>query len=135
MNHVAGMPCFFSSARMRPAAITPNSPRDTGVGVVIPRAIQPEIASKSKLMQTICATRGWSAASIQLQARLLHDRGVSVVLPLEELGVFLGRVARGVQAERNEAAPDVGVLENFPCFGRKPRAQIAWHSRGRHEAD
>src|SRR6266849_8568178 len=45
--------------------------------------------------------------SIQLQARLLHDRGVSVVLPLEELGVFLRRVACGIQAERNEAAPDV----------------------------
>src|SRR5256885_16621509 len=45
--------------------------------------------------------------SIQLQARLLHDRGVPVVLSFEELGIFLRRVARRVQAERNEAAPDV----------------------------
>src|SRR5258707_6049252 len=40
------------------------------------------------------------SASIQLQVRLLHDRGVPVVLPFEEFGVFLGRVACGVQAER-----------------------------------
>src|SRR5260221_8880539 len=73
--------------------------------------------------------------SIQLQARLLHDRGVSIVLPFEEFGVFLGCVACGVQAERNEAVPDVGVLENFPCFGRKPRAQFALRSSGRHQAD
>src|SRR5260221_9014077 len=73
--------------------------------------------------------------SIQLQVRLLHDRGVPVVLPFEEFGVFLGRVARRVQAERNKAAPDVGVLENFPDFGRKPCAQFVWHSRGRHQAD
>src|SRR6266581_76537 len=73
--------------------------------------------------------------SIQLQVRLLHDRCVPVVLPFEEFGVFPGCVARRVQAERNEAAPDVGVLENFPCFRRKPRAQLARHSRGRHETD
>src|SRR5712672_1724475 len=78
---------------------------------------------------------GRSARSIQLQARLLHDRGVSVVLPLEELGVFLRRVARGIQAERDEAAPDVGVLENFPGFGREPRSQFVRHTRGRHETD
>src|SRR6266513_6202159 len=73
--------------------------------------------------------------SIQLQARLLHDRGVPVVLPFEELGIFLRRVARRVQAERNEAAPDVRVLENLPGFGRKARAQFVRHSRGRHQAD
>jgi hypothetical protein len=39
---------------MRAAPITPNSPRDTGVGVVMPRAIQPDIASKSNVMQTMC---------------------------------------------------------------------------------
>src|SRR5256885_6670381 len=55
--------------------------------------------------------------SIQLQVRLLHDRCVSVVLSPEELGVLLRRVARRVQAERNEAAPDVRVLENLPGFG------------------
>src|SRR5438045_3060647 len=73
--------------------------------------------------------------SIQLQVRLLHDRCVSVVLSFEELGIFLRRVARRVQAERNEAAPDVRVLENLPGFGRKARAQFVRHSRGRHEAD
>src|SRR6266699_3012877 len=58
MNQVAGMPNFLSSASTRAAPITPNSPRETGVGVVMPRAIQPEIASKSNVMQTMCfATR------------------------------------------------------------------------------
>src|SRR2546422_11472396 len=44
--------------------------------------------------------------SIELQARLLHDRGVSVVLPPEELGVLLGRVAYGLLAQGEEAFPD-----------------------------
>src|SRR5258708_36730460 len=46
---------------------------------------------------------GRSTRSIQLQARLLHDRGVSVVLPLEELAVFLRRFAPRVQARGNAA--------------------------------
>ena len=31
----------------------PNSPRETGLGLVMPRAIHPEIASKSKVRHTI----------------------------------------------------------------------------------
>src|SRR5207245_7731826 len=135
MKQVAGMPCALSSARMRAAPITPNSPRDTGVGVVMPRAIQPDIASKSKLMQAMCATRGWRAASIQLQARLLHDRGVPVVLPFEKLGVFLGRVARRLLAQGEEAFPDFGNLEDLADFPRKPPGNFPRRSRGRHEAD
>ena len=37
---------------MRAAPTTPNSPRDMGVGVVSPRAIQPDTVSKSKVRQT-----------------------------------------------------------------------------------
>src|SRR2546423_14004514 len=44
--------------------------------------------------------------SIQLQVRLLHDRCVSVVLSPEELGVLLGRVARRLLAQGEEAFPD-----------------------------
>jgi protein-tyrosine phosphatase len=39
---------------MRGAATAPNSPRETGVGLVSPRAIIPEDVSKSKLRQTRC---------------------------------------------------------------------------------
>src|SRR5665213_975159 len=55
---------------MRGAAAAPNSPRDIGVGLVKPRAIIPDIASKSKLMQTrwdgmvfpLASPRGLSAS-------------------------------------------------------------------------
>jgi hypothetical protein len=53
INQVDLMSYFFSSARIRRAPIRPNSPRDMGVGVVRPRAIQIETASKSKVRQTI----------------------------------------------------------------------------------
>src|SRR5712691_7666824 len=73
MNHVARMPCLFSSARTRSAPITPNSPRETAVGVVMPRAIQPEIASKSNVMQTMCfATR----SSLFAVGPTEHDRSI-----------------------------------------------------------
>src|SRR2546427_4456269 len=89
MNQVAGMPWSLSSARIRAAPITPNSPRDTGVGVVMPRAIHPEIASKSKLMQTMCfATRSigpYAALPDQLSPFLHFAREVRCV--------FLGRIA------------------------------------------
>ena len=52
-NQVARMPCDLSSARMRRAPISPNSPRDSGVGVVMPRAMKPDWVSKSKVRQTM----------------------------------------------------------------------------------
>src|SRR5216683_3674558 len=90
MNQVAGMPRFLSSARMRAAPITPNSPRETGVGVVMPRAIQPDMASKSKVMQTMCfATRSSLSAvgptehgrSIRARAAFLRPRPSLLVVP------------------------------------------------------
>ena len=38
---------------MRPDAMAPNSPRDSGVGVVMPRAMKPDWVSKSKVRQTM----------------------------------------------------------------------------------
>src|SRR5713226_5174789 len=98
------MPCFLSSARMRPAPITPNSPRDTGVGVVMPRAIQPDIASKSKLMQTMCfATRsvGPDAALPDQLSPFLHFAG-------EVRGVLLRRIADRLRAFGCELRPHFG---------------------------
>jgi hypothetical protein len=37
---------------MRGTATGPNSPREMGVGLMSPRDIMPDIASKSKVMQT-----------------------------------------------------------------------------------
>ena len=45
--------------------------------------------------------------SIRFHVRLLHDRGVSVVLLLEEITEFVRSVARYIQAERNEALTNV----------------------------
>src|SRR5947207_2268562 len=52
MKKVALMPYLRSSARMRGTATAPNSPRDTKLGVVRPRAMSPYIVSKSKVTQT-----------------------------------------------------------------------------------
>ena len=46
-------------ARIRSAPTTPNSPREIGVGVVMPRAIQPDKASKSNVRQTIWVAMEW----------------------------------------------------------------------------
>ena len=53
MNQVALMPRDFRKSRIRPEAMAPNSPRDSGVGVVRPRAMKPDWVSKSKLRQTM----------------------------------------------------------------------------------
>ena len=46
---------FFISASRRGAPTRgPNSPRETGVGVTAPRAMKPEIPSKSNVRQTMC---------------------------------------------------------------------------------
>jgi hypothetical protein len=39
---------------MRSAPTRPNSPRETGVGVDRPRAVQPDQTSKSKVRQAMC---------------------------------------------------------------------------------
>src|SRR5262249_58518831 len=53
MNQVALMARDFRKSRTRRAPIAPNSPRDSGVGVVIPCAIKPDWVSKSKVRQTM----------------------------------------------------------------------------------
>ncbi len=53
MNQVARMPFALSKARMRRAPTSPNSPRDSGVGVVMPRAMKPDWVSKSNVRQTM----------------------------------------------------------------------------------
>src|SRR5258708_12736435 len=112
MSQVAGMPCFFSRARMRAAPITPNSPRDTGVGVVMPREIQPDIASKSKVMQTMCfATRSSLSAvgptehdrSIHAGAAFLRDSRPLRDVGLDEFAELSGRVPDRLEAERRDA--------------------------------
>ena len=52
-NQVARTPCDLSNVKMRRAPVNPNSPRESGVGVVMPRAIKPDWVSKSNVRQTI----------------------------------------------------------------------------------
>ncbi len=54
VNQVARMSRRSSMSRMRAEARAPNSPRDNGVGVVSPRAMKPDMVSKSKVRQTMC---------------------------------------------------------------------------------
>src|SRR5712691_565204 len=130
MNQVVGMPCSFSSARMRAAPITPNSPRDTGVGVVMPRAIQPEIASKSKVMQTMCfATRsvGPDAALPDQLSPLLHFVG-------EVRGVLLGRVADRLRAFGGELRAHLGRAQDGDAFRVQLVDDAPGCSRGSEQA-
>ena len=53
MNQVERMARDLSMARIRGAATRPNSPRDSGVGVVMPRAMKADWVSKSKVRQTM----------------------------------------------------------------------------------
>src|SRR6266571_2419210 len=112
MNQVAGMPCFLSSARMRAAPITPNSPRDTGVGVVIPRAIQPDIASKSKLMQTMC----FAMRSIGPYAALPDQLSPLLHFALEVRGVLLRRIADRLRAFGGELRAHLGRAQDGDAF-------------------
>ena len=68
MNHVALMARALRKSRIRSAAVAPNSPRDSGVGVVMPRAMKPDWVSKSKVRQTM-----WRGMTNQVG--LAHDRG------------------------------------------------------------
>ena len=53
INYVDVMSYFFCKDTIRCAPIMPNSPRDIGVGVILPRAMWPDITSKSKVRHTI----------------------------------------------------------------------------------
>jgi len=102
-EQVAGIPCFFQQRKDAPAPITPNSPRDTGVGVVMPRAIQPDIASKSKLMQTMCfAITGASSTRARFLSPLSPLRDVG----LDELAELLGRICRPARNRNPRRAPE-----------------------------
>ena len=54
MNQVEGMPNLASSASSRSVPTVPKSPREIIVGVVAPRAIDPDVLSRSKVRQTKC---------------------------------------------------------------------------------
>src|SRR4051812_6943388 len=54
MYHELFMSCLARSSSTRGTPTSgPNSPREIGLGEVMPRAIQPEIASKSNVRQTM----------------------------------------------------------------------------------
>jgi hypothetical protein len=53
VNQVDQMRRDCRNSRMRDDARAPNSPRDSIVGVVKPRAMKPDMVSKSKVRQTM----------------------------------------------------------------------------------
>src|SRR5215467_6990576 len=72
-NQVARRPYVFSKARMRCAPIRPNSPRDSGVGVVMPRAMKPDWVSKSKVRQTMWRGIGTFRAGMKYNIAHGHE--------------------------------------------------------------
>src|SRR5882724_12509378 len=61
-NQVARRPEDLSKARIRRAPTRPNSPRESGVGVVMPRAMKPDWVSKSNVRHTMWRGNCSSAA-------------------------------------------------------------------------
>src|SRR5690242_14091176 len=53
VNHVLRRPRDLRNARIRRAPTSPNSPRESAVRVVMPRAMKPDWVSKSKVRQTM----------------------------------------------------------------------------------
>src|SRR5260221_2473840 len=131
MNQVAGMACFLSSARMRAAPITPNSPRDTGVGVVMPRAIQPDIASKSKLMQTMCFAI--PDGSIDARAAFFRHSRPLLDVGLDEFAELLGRIADRLETETRDAFPDLGYPQRSGDLPVQLRDHRLGRPRGREQ--
>src|SRR5215467_4983912 len=76
VNQVERMSRECRNSRMRGAARAPNSPRDSAVGVVRPRAMKPDMVSKSKVRQTIW--RGTAESPKCVSIRLKVIRGLDL---------------------------------------------------------
>src|SRR5262245_26125569 len=107
MNQVALRPRDARRSRMRRDALAPNSPRERGVGVVMPRAINPDWVSKSKVRQTMW--RGMTIhrpASPSQSAVAGHDRKARMTV--KEVGIIVhgatGRIG-ATQHLANALAP------------------------------
>src|SRR5262245_55057612 len=73
VNQVLRMPRSLRNFRMRGAAVVaPNSPRDSGVGVIMPRAMKPDWVSKSNVKQTMW--RGIQVLQLLWPATVHHTR-------------------------------------------------------------
>src|SRR3954465_6084438 len=113
MNHVVFTEFFFSKARIRSLATTPNSPREIAVGVVMPRAMNPDIASKSKARQTRCTLFRRDAGFAD------ERRPRRRLAPYKFLGIG-GRQAEDPAAALLEARDHVGGLHDLGHFRAQP---------------
>src|SRR5260221_10956785 len=116
MNQVEGMACDASNARMRSAPTAPNSPCEIGVGVVMPRAIQSDSASKSKVRHTRWRgmgrpPRGCGAYLIPLLSK--WDERVVGIHERTQVGEPRGEMRQGMNAEpgQQEAGTDERLEE------------------------
>ena len=120
VNQVALMPRSFRNFRMRPDATRPpNSPRDSGVGVVMPRAMKPDWVSKSKVRQTMwrgnCIRNDASWHSECVGPSITRQRNMAI----RTIGIILngatGRIC-STQHLANALAPirDEGGLPSAP---------------------
>src|SRR5215471_16882722 len=73
MNHVLAISCARSRSSSRSVATMPKSPREIIVGVVNPRAIKPEVLSRSKVRQTKCCGMGAPSRACALRSAQLAE--------------------------------------------------------------
>ena len=115
------------------AVVAPNSPRDSGVGVVMPRAMKPDWVSKSKVRQTIW--RGIAASIVDCPAARAMTK---IAMATHTIGIIVngatGRIG-GTQHLANALAPirDEGGL---PAGNDRivPRLMLAGRDAARVEA-
>src|SRR5579871_1770803 len=81
VNHVERMLRDCRSARMRGAARAPNSPRDRDVGVVRPRAMKPDMVSKSKVRQTMWRGTADPLDGVSIGAHVIRELRRRIHLP------------------------------------------------------
>src|SRR5258708_1797466 len=105
VNQVERIPRDCRNARMRGDARAPNSPRDRAVGVVRPRAMKPDMVSKSKVRQTI-----WRGTAL----KFLLENNLAVVLS-PNLG---------------PAVPAIGSFGAGASFGRQRGTGMAVVAKG-----
>src|SRR5438067_7566609 len=118
MKKVALMPYLRNRARMRGTATAPNSPRETKLGVVRPRAMSPYMVSKSKVTQT-----RWRGIAESFREPWTHADGASALgahsgafEAWQDLSAEIRQLIRVID-ERNRDAADTGPRQRDEAVG------------------
>src|SRR6185295_16984948 len=140
MKKLDGTRYWSRSFSMRGTATTPNSPREIGVGLTSPRAMKPDMASKSNVMQTRCRFSAMSGSScfpslFGQYVRLAHQLREFRHLALHERSEFCRAAAFRVESLPGYALAEVVAADNADGSGVEAVHEIGRNGRGREETE